>query len=498
MLREEERRMIKDKQQNQLSARKTALLTGYDKETVGKYYKMDSTDLILYQGNYNRNSQFTVAIPFITHLIEVHGKISNVKLHERVLEAFPELTGKPRAFNDFMSQHKSLFYPTRSRQYSPVITDRELGQMQVDPGEATIVLDDLTKMKVYFVAFVFDYSRHKFVYFQDRPFATEDFIQAFMTMFCYYGHIPKRCVFDQTKLVVLRELYMECEFNKMFFQFATKHNIKLKVCHKNDPQSKGKVENVVGYIKNNFLNGSEFKDLTDVRERSLEWLNTKANFQAHSTLKIPPKDLFQEEKPYLPPFIPVNLPNEQRKSDKTSLISFEGIKYSVPCRYQEKSVLVSRENDVLHIFDIESKEEVATHNIPLVKGKPVIDPAHFISDEYRIQKRSEEILNSMKGIDFAETLIQKIISDNPERIHAQLFGLRVLANNTSSSVWMVAKDSIFALPLLTVSALKSLLNASQQSIINIYKENINIVSCKSKLDRNLAVYDKVVKNAPTN
>ena len=497
MLRLEERIMIKDKQLHKLSVRSASEVTGFDKETVSKYYKLNALDLYCYKGNYNRNSQFEIAIPFIQKTLSIHGKLSKVKLHERVIEAFPELTGKSRSFNDFMRHNSSRFFDKHSRPYNPLTTDPSKGQMQVDPGEATIVSENLEKFKVYFVAFVFVHSRKKYVYFQDRPIDTDDFITAFLAAFQYYGYKPLNCVFDQTKLVVLHELYMECKFNLRFLQFANKHDIKITVCRKSDPESKGKVENVVKYIKNNFLSGSEFKNLQDVRERSIKWLDTKANFLAHGTTKIPPNALFSDEIPYLTVCIPTILPSEKRKADKTSLISFEGVKYSVPSQYQEKIVSISRVGEILYIYDPESAKEVASHNISQSKSSPIIDPTHYTSLQQRIQKRYDEILALMSGVDFAKDLMQRLITDNPEIIHAQLFGLRTLAHKTGVSLWLAAKDSIFALPKITVSSIKALLCASKESIIEKYKNDAKPVCVKSKLDRNLAVYDLGVKNAPS-
>ena len=48
-------------------------------------------------------------------------------------------------------------------------------------------------------------------------------------------------------------------------------------CRKADPESKGKVENVVGYVKKNFLRGRTYTNAQALNESALEWLTRTGN-----------------------------------------------------------------------------------------------------------------------------------------------------------------------------------------------------------------------------
>ena len=62
----------------------------------------------------------------------------------------------------------------------------------------------------------------------------------------------------------------------------------LHFCRKADPQSKGKVENVVKYVKNNFLYGRPWYDLQTLQAQGMAWLQRTGNAMPHSTTrKIP-------------------------------------------------------------------------------------------------------------------------------------------------------------------------------------------------------------------
>ena len=44
------------------------------------------------------------------------------------------------------------------------------------------------------------------------------------------------------------------------------------LCRRADPESKGMIENVVKYIKGNFVDSRVFSDIGDWNQRGLQWL----------------------------------------------------------------------------------------------------------------------------------------------------------------------------------------------------------------------------------
>ena len=81
---------------------------------------------------------------------------------------------------------------------------------------------------------------------------TATFIIAHQQAFSYFGGVAKEYVYDQTKLVVINERYREVLLNEPFHQFALAHDFGVHVCEGYDPQSKGKVERSVRYVKEDF------------------------------------------------------------------------------------------------------------------------------------------------------------------------------------------------------------------------------------------------------
>lgn len=118
-------------------------------------------------------------------------------------------------------------------------------QMQVDFGEMKVPTTAGSFEKLYFVGFVLSHSRFKYVEWLDRPFRTTDLIHMQENAFRYFGGMTQEIVYDQDHLLAVSEnagdIMMTAEFTK--YQQARK--FKVYLCRKADPQSKGKIEQVI-------------------------------------------------------------------------------------------------------------------------------------------------------------------------------------------------------------------------------------------------------------
>ena len=65
--------------------------------------------------------------------------------------------------------------------------------------------------------------------------------------------------------------------------------------------AKGKVERMVGYVRDNFLAARIFPSLEDLNAQGRAWLDTTANLRIHATTGARPVDLLEEERPHLSP-----------------------------------------------------------------------------------------------------------------------------------------------------------------------------------------------------
>ena len=148
------------------------------------------------------------------------------------------------------------------------------------------------------------------------------------------------------------------------------------LCHGADPESKGKVENVVKYLKHGFAKHRTFTDIDSFNADCMAWLRRTGNAKVHETTKKIPAEVFKVEREYLIPvseysFAPAvneNIPHQVRK-DNTVL--YRGNRYRVPKGTYKpgRKVYLIINDEIISITDIETGEIYAKHTLCHEKGR---------------------------------------------------------------------------------------------------------------------------------
>lgn len=271
------------------------------------------------------------------------------------------------------------------RQYQAV-PDPPMGkQMQIDFGEKWVLNADKNEIKLYVMCFVLANSRHKYYQWQDRPFNTSDVIRIHEDAFEFYGGIPEEIVYDQDHLILASENSGDLIYTHDFAAYLKKRKFKIYMCRKSDPESKGRVENIVKYVKNNFAHNRTFYNLERWNEDCMAWLKRRANAKIHGTTKKISAQVFEEERKYLRPILEkikcksttLSITYRVRK-DNTILI--KGNRYSVPLgTYQGPDTnvrVVKTDNNQYIILALEKDTELARHDIPKDKGNLIQNNDH--------------------------------------------------------------------------------------------------------------------------
>lgn len=479
-----------------LSLRECARRLGVSVKTVRKYREMSLKEASGYLGNQRRRSQFDKAREFIKDELSKFKKISSIKLLRKIKERYPEITVGARALRNYIKPLREEIERDNFRLYEPVL-DMEPGhQVQVDMGESWIERDSTgDKFKVYFVAFVFSYSRYAYVSYQTKPYNTAAFIKAHLEAFNYFGGVARDYVYDQTKLVVIQEKYREVLFNKEFHKFALQYQFQPLICEGYDPESKGKVERFIRYIKSDFLYGEYFKDIEAVRRRSNEWLSTVANTRIHGTTKQQPIEKFKAEEPLLSQRNFILNPGYKRIVDRTGLISFAGNKYSVPCKYQRGEVLVEKQGDMLLVRDKDTGKQIAEHELVKGKGRIRKNNNHYRNYRKSVDELRLETEDLFSDIEQGEELIAEIIENNPRIVRDQLRGLQSLKKRYPTSVWASSIRVLMDLPEISTGKTEKLLKRYKKrlrlkQIVDSHNKSDNKLSSSSCLDRESDYYDR--------
>jgi hypothetical protein len=301
-----------------------------------------------------------------------------------------------------------------------------------------------------------------YVAVSDRPINTKAFIQMHDEAFSYFEGVTEECVYDQTKLVALKEEFREVWFNEAFYQYATVARFDVRVCEGYDPESKGKIEAGVKYVKNNFLYGEEFTDFAALTERRLQWIE-EANLRIHgSTKKRPQEEYKQQEKAmmraYLRPFFLAEADTGAcRGVDKTSLISYKANNYSVPMQYQSSTVRVKEEGTTVVIRDNASLAVIATHALCERKGEIIKNTNHYRDHAQLISEKEAEIAERI-GKENAGALCTIIKRTSPKIYKDQLAGLLQVLKKYEDTLYE-AISALVKRPRLTVSFMRDFLGA---------------------------------------
>ena len=126
-------------------------------------------------------------------------------------------------------------------------------QMQVDFGQMAMQNVDGGHTTVYAAVFVLSRSRYKYAQMQSRPFTSVDLVRICHDRFQYMGGMPAEMVFDQDSIVCVSENAGDIVYTYEFEKFRQECKLAIRMCRRADPESKGKIENAVTYVKGNFL-----------------------------------------------------------------------------------------------------------------------------------------------------------------------------------------------------------------------------------------------------
>lgn len=86
------------------------------------------------------------------------------------------------------------------------------------------------------------------------------------------GGIPAEVVYDQDKVFLTDEKSGELILTFQFKSYVRDRGFKVHMSRKADPESKGKIENAVKYVKQNCLYNRTFYEVETLNTDGLNWL----------------------------------------------------------------------------------------------------------------------------------------------------------------------------------------------------------------------------------
>ena len=249
---------------------------------------------------------------------------------------------------------------------------------QVDWGHYGSVPVGETRRRLSFFVMVLCYSRLLYVEFTLSQ-TLEQFLACHLNAFAYFGHrVPKAVMVDNLKSAVLRRLTGEAPvLNPRYRDFAAHFGFRVRPCGVGRGNEKGRVENAVGYVKKNFLNGLDIPDFSLLNPAARVWLDTIANVRTHGETRERPADRFAAGRSSMRamPVQPYDIATVHTvRASSRFRVTWETNRYSVPAEYASTALTLKVYPERLCIYHHDTL--IARHRRRYDRHQDIEDPDH--------------------------------------------------------------------------------------------------------------------------
>jgi transposase len=253
------------------------------------------------------------------------------------------------------------------------------GEAQADFGEALVVIAGV-EQKAHYLAMDLPHSDDCFVAAFPAE-TTEAFLEGHVRAFAYFGGVPTRMLYDNTKIAVARILGGEQRqrtraFSELqsYYLFADKFGRPAK------GNDKGKVEGLVGYSRRNFM-------VPIPRFGSWEALNVHFEEQCRKRRERRLRghtetigERFERDRAAMLPLPTTPYEACEKISARVSslaLVRYRSNDYSVPTQYGHRQVWVKG-----YVHDVViacASEVIARHKRSYERETVIFDPLHYLA-----------------------------------------------------------------------------------------------------------------------
>ena len=117
---------------------------------------------------------------------------------------------------------------------------------------------------------ILGYSRKRYVEFTTN-ISTANVIKLHVNAFQYFSGYTDTILYDNIKQIVIeRKIKVsESTFNQDFLDFAEYYGIVIRLSKPYRPQTKGKIENTIKYVRNNFFKGRAFTSISGINNQCM-------------------------------------------------------------------------------------------------------------------------------------------------------------------------------------------------------------------------------------
>jgi len=288
-----------------------------------------------------REHDYDAVIALVAERVEkTRGRISAKRLLPAARAA--GYMGSPRNFRRLVAERKALWRNDNHRGRRPAVWS---------PGEH-LVIDWGVLGGLHVFCAVLAWSRARFVRFADNERA-DTTLDLLAQCFEQLGGVPAVVLADRMGCLKGGVVANTVVPTGEYVRFAAHHGFRPDFCQAADPESKGIVENLVGYAKTDLMipgadgSGDPFPDVATANVAAAAWC-VEVNGAVHAEIAAVPAERLLVERELLSPLPSLRASigaTLTRKVDRLACVRFGSARYSVPVRFIGQQVRLHVEAD---------------------------------------------------------------------------------------------------------------------------------------------------------
>ena len=253
------------------------------------------------------------------------------------------------------------------------------GEAQVDFGQAVVKFGDILGKIMFFVMSMV-HSDALFVMAFPRE-CTEAFLEAHVRAFDFFGCVPKRISYDNTRIAITKIMtHHKRDYTAEFKRLISHYLFEPYFCNVRKPNEKGIVEGSVKYSRLNFMVPvPQVKDYDELNRFLLECCESDLDRILRGKCSLSKKQLLAEDR-----IAAIALPDDTfdyRKTTSTfassvSLARYDTNDYSVPVRWAHHSVTVKASVSFIEAY--QQDKRIAKHRRCWGREQQIFDPLHYL------------------------------------------------------------------------------------------------------------------------
>jgi len=217
--------------------------------------------------------------------------------------------------------------------------------------------------------------------------------------FAHFGGVPRELLYDRTKTVVRQHVGREVDLGERLYHpeaLASAHHygFTIRLCRPYRPQTKGKVESDVPYVRERLIRGHSFTSYEQANVAWRSWNEEVARRRVHGTHGEVVAVRAERDRAALSPLpaVPyVVVERTIRVVARDQFFSFEGRPYHVPAAKPGERVVIVVGASELEVYSSEDGRRLARHE----RGRP----ARVLPDPVEDSVSLAQVLDALPAAD---------------------------------------------------------------------------------------------------